>query len=197
MRRISMFILCLVLTLTSSLSVFASDTGVQDAINAGPVTPNADYYVWRIDEVLQDYTTSYDPYEFFYEGAPAESSGEVDTITIDREVSHTFSGSIAAGLKRSIEIELGYVFDDSVTLSASKQSRTLNEGEYVRGYWRPIYSQSKVVQGEYHHLDGYEIPTGVTKTCYGKEAKGIGLKLEYYTASGLKVNTEYLQIFKE
>lgn len=197
MKKITILLLGLLLVLFSSIGVSASGMEMRNSSAAVSAMAMADYFVWRIYDALQDYTTSYGSYVFFYEGSPAEASGEVDTVNSEKSVVHTFSGTIAAGLRHDIEIELGYQFEKAVALSASKQSRTLNEGEYVRGYWRPIYSQSRVIQREYHHLDGYEVPTGNTKACYGKEAVGIGLRLEYYSTSGLKVNTEYFQIFKQ
>lgn len=191
MKRITVLILALVFILSSIAAIYASDIRAQYVKSYRAIALAGSYYVWRIDEIFQDYTIAYGAYKFFYEGSPAEYSGEIDTINASRSISNDYSGSIAIGLKKSIEISLGYSFADTLALSSSKQSRALNMGEYVRGYWRPVYSQSKVVQGQYYRVDGYEVPTGTTMICYGKKASGICLKLEYYSASGSKMNTEY------
>jgi|GEM_PF-6003143 len=191
MKKATALVSVLIFILSSIIVTYTSDMGTQYVKSFGAIVLSSGYNVWRIDEVSRDYTITYGPYEFFYEGSPAEYSGEVDTISSSRAVSNDYSGSIAIGLKKRIELTLGYSFTDTSALSSGKQSRALEKGEYVRGYWRPIYSQSKVVQRQYYRLDGYEIPTGVTMTCYGKKATGIGLKLEYYSASGTKLHTGY------
>jgi hypothetical protein len=193
MKRMTVLILGLILILSSIIFIHANDIKAQYVRSFRSLALANCYYIWRIDRIIPDYTITYGTYEFFYEGSPAGSIGEVDTITATRSVSNSYSGSIAFGLKKNIELSLGYSFTDTKALSSSKQSRILNKGEYVRGYWRPIYSQSKVIQGQYHHLDGYTTPTGVTMTCYGKRAAGICLKLEYYSSAGFKVNTEYFR----
>lgn len=193
MKRMTILVPGLVFILSLLIVIPAADIRAQYGRNNSAIAIASGYCIWRIDEIIRDYTTAYGAYEFFYEGSPAEYSGEIDTINASRSVSNGYSGSIAIGLKKSVELSLGYSFTETLALSSSKQSRALNSGEYVRGYWRPIYSQSKVTQRQYYHLDGYQVPTGSSMICYGKKATGIGLKLEYYSASGSKINTEFFR----
>jgi len=194
MKRMTVLIPALVFILSSLIMIYAIDIRAQYGRNSSTAAVASGFCIWRLDEIIRDYTTAYGAYELFYEGSPAEYPGEIDTISAARSVSNGYSGSIAIGLKKSIELSLGYSFTDTLSLSSSKQSRALSTGEYVKGYWRPVYSQSKIIQRQYYHIDGYEIPTGSIMICYGKKATGIGLKLEYYSASNLKIDTKYFRL---
>ena len=163
--------------------------GSQENGTVSPLTYTNTYF-WKHKNVSKG-TQTEGGWNLLYSGAPASADGEIDAISASVSYTHTFSGSFATGIKRTVELELGYSFGHSVRHSISRSSRALKKGEYVKGYYKKTYEVTEIDQTQYVIRRGWKnsqyfeqtYATGQTKTATAKKSILPKIKLEYYGGS--------------
>ncbi|MDD4371966.1 MAG: hypothetical protein PHD56_12965 [Anaerostipes sp.] len=122
------------------------------------------YYYWK---VTSKSVVSH-PYGSYRNGPSGKGKATLtlsNSSTFSRTVTNTISGSytstgtIASSLGVSIGIAKTHSTSYSVSVPARKKYQII---------YRPRYKKYKVVQTQYHRMDGYSSKTGSTKTCYVK-----------------------------
>lgn len=145
-------LLVMIIVFSSSIYSLAASIGEEivqndDMINRGQNQPSAimvpqvDYY-WKFTTSSAGTGTA-GSWKLFYEGAPARKKGEIDTVTASVSYSHTFTGSIATEIKKKVQVQLGYSFGVSKSLSASRATKVLQKGQYVKAYYIKNYKLTR------------------------------------------------------
>lgn len=130
-------------------------------INEYDVQPLADgYYYWAVESKTSQGTV----YGSWRLGPQGDGPGTVsinktDTVTNTISGSYTSVGDISASLGATIGKSQSYSVQYSLPVPAGKTYQIK---------YRPLYTQYKVVQRQYYHIDGYSTATNNTKTCYVK-----------------------------
>ncbi|ACB86166.1 hypothetical protein [Natranaerobius thermophilus] len=154
-------------------------TGVVSAAEDS-VEPDNYWHYWEIDDTNKNVgTTPIGEWEQVYEGEPADRDGEKQTAEASLTETAEVTGTIEVS-SSSIAAAVSVTEGGSYTVGGSTTSSPLDEGEYIKGYARPIASVHEVIQREYIRSDGQDIPTDNTATAYVEEPTGVNIDIEYY-----------------
>lgn len=195
MKKVISLFLCFTLLFLTGGTVLADDgTTKSESESIRSAFPTTQYQ-WVIDRTVAAGTKASGSWVLFYDGEPAGADGEYDSITASTSYSHTFSGSFATGILKGLaEAELGFSFGTQESFSVTKNSASLNKGDYVKGYWRKNYKLFDVYQKELviKYPDSVE-ETGDTKVTTAQKAIQPKLKLEYYNKYGERIHNRNLR----
>lgn len=140
-----------------------NDTVIEESYFEEEITPMAGnpYYTWAITSSTITGTT--------YGTFKACGSGRTpSTISCggSSSVSSTYSGSLAVPLK-TLQLSVGVTFNESKGYNHN-WSKTFNTVGHYEAIVRPAYTNYRVVQTQYMHLDGQKIKTSTTKVIIAK-----------------------------
>lgn len=109
------------------------------------------YYVWEVESVTDMGRCYRGSKTLFAVSGEATQYGELFSAEYSETLEVGFSGTISVS-NGVLSAELGFNVSESRTFSESITSAPLEEGQYVRAYYRPQANKYKVVQNLYYVL---------------------------------------------
>lgn len=168
MKKLRVLSIIFIITLLSSISVFA-DTTEMPSLNKDipsveiPQTTRIDgYYVWKIVQKSR-VSNEYGSWRYGPSGYGKGTITLTDGTSSGTSVTNTISGSYTS--IATISASLGVSINESASHSVS-YSHSIPAGQHHQIIYRPCFVVYKVVEKQYYVDHGSSVPTGDTKTCY-------------------------------
>lgn len=186
MKKIIAILMATMLVMTLSMSAFAD---VKETENT---TRGAYWEYWEVEDVYENYTTkALGSWKLCFVGEPAKRDGETQTASATLSVEASVGGSVKVPLK-VIEANIDFNIGASYSVGGYTTSPSLDKGDYVKGYARPVANVSKLIQRKYIHMDGQNISTNTKATAYAYEPTAVNIRLDYFTTNKSRsVNKPY------
>lgn len=138
------------------------------------------YYVWEVESVTDMGECYRGSKQLFAVSGEATRYGELFSVEYSETLEVEFSGTIEVS-NLNLSAALGFSVTQGFSLSESITSAPLEEGQYVKAYYRPMAIKYKVVQKEYYVLHQEHMgSSGRTVTGYVYKPILPELSLEYY-----------------
>lgn len=179
LKKVKAYILIVFLAslpLNKSIKVYANE---QDNYNEIKPRIVGDYYTWRAVGSHKVGTVSKGGWVHFYTGSPATRNGEKDIISGNITVNKELTGNLKITYGK-LEGILGFSATKKETFSVSKVSAPLKKGEYVKAYYKKLYTKHEVTQRQYVTTNGMTYATQNYAYVYPLNPLMPQIKLEYY-----------------
>lgn len=153
MKKLGCFVLALVLSLSLVPTAFAANDDNDGAASPTALgTQTTHSWSYKYGEPTEKTKGSW---QHIYTGEPAARTGETDSVSHSVSYGHSFTGTFGGNIKDKIQVEFGISFSKEEGFSISKNSASLNKGEYIKAYWMKTYDSYDVVQTDLQHTYGF------------------------------------------